>query len=129
MKAYQDTFPPDQRFPSPSLLATGYYNATNAMLACMDEVGGDLTDGHAGFRGCLADLTLEAPNGSISLDENRQAIGTNFVSEVVELDDGTLATQMVSMAENVNQTLGIDKAAFDAIGLPSRESPVCQGQY
>lgn len=129
VKAYQDTFPPDQRFPSPSLLATGYYNATNAMLQCMGEVGGDLSDGHAGFRECLSNLTLEAPNGTIKLDENRQAIGTNFVSEVVELEDGTLATQMVAMAENVNQTLGIEKGAFDAIGLPSRESPECKSSY
>ena len=129
VKAYQDTFPPEERFPSPSLLATGYYNATNAMLACMDEVGGDLSDGQAAFRGCLSNLTLEAPNGTIKLDDNRQAIGTNFVSEVIEMDDGTLATQMVAMAENVNQTLGIDKDAFDAIGLPSRESPECKAQY
>ncbi|MEM7291546.1 MAG: ABC transporter substrate-binding protein, partial [Pseudomonadota bacterium] len=28
VKAYQDAFEPDKRFPSPSLLATGYYNAT-----------------------------------------------------------------------------------------------------
>ena len=27
VKAYQDAFPPDKRFPSPSLLATGYHNA------------------------------------------------------------------------------------------------------
>ena len=129
VKAYQDTFPPEERFPSPSLLGTGYYNATNAMLQCMDEVGGDLSDGQAAFRDCLSNLTLEAPNGTITLDENRQAIGTNFVSEVIELEDGTLATEMVAMAENVNQTLGIDKAAFDAIGLPSRDTPACQTSY
>lgn len=129
VKAYQDAFPPEQRFPSPSLLATTYYNATSAMLACMDEVGGDLTDGHANFRSCLTNLELEAPTGTIKLDENRQAIASNFVSEVVELDDGTLATKMVSKVDNVNQTLGIDKAAFDAIGLPSRENPECKASY
>ncbi len=129
VKAYQDAFPPDQRFPSPSLLATTYYNATSAMLACMDEVGGDLTDGQANFRSCLANLTLEAPTGTITLDENRQAIASNFVSEVVELEDGTLATKMVSKVDNVNQTLGIEKAAFDAIGLPSRENPECKSAY
>ena len=129
VKAYQDTFAPEDRFPSPSLLATGYYNATNAMLQCVAAVDGDLTDGQAGFRDCLTNLSLDAPNGTITLDGNRQAIGTNFVSEVVELADGTLATQMVAMAENVNQTLGIDKDAFDAIGLPSRESPACQSSY
>ncbi len=129
VKAYQDTFPPDQRFPSPSLLATGYYNATSAALACLDEVGGDLSDGQEGFRSCLSSLELDAPNGKIRLDDNRQAIGTNFVSEVVELDDGNLATQLVSIKENVNQTLGIDPDAFARIGLPSREVPECKTSY
>ena len=126
VKAYQDTFPPEERFPSPSLLATGYYNATNAMLQCMDDIGGDLTDDHAGFRQCLSGLTLEAPNGSITLDGNRQAIGSNFVSEVIELEDGTLTNQLVSMTEGVNQTLGIDEATFANIGLPSRDVPECK---
>ena len=129
VKAYQDAFPPEQRFPSPSLLATTYYNATSAMLACMAEVGGDLSDGQANFRSCLTNLELDAPTGKIRLDDNRQAIASNFVSEVVELEDGTLATQMVSKVDNVNQTLGIEKAAFDAIGLPSRENPECKVSY
>lgn len=129
VKAYQDTFPADQRFPTPSLLATGYYNATLAMLQCMDTVGGDLSDGQAAFRGCLSNLTLNAPNGPITLDANRQAVGSNFVSEVVELDDGTLATKMVAKVDNVTQTLGIEAAAFAAIGLPSRDTPACQTSY
>ena len=129
VKAYQDAFEPDQRFPTPSLLATGYYNATSAMLQCVDEVGGDLSDGQAGLRSCLSNLTLEAPNGDITLDQNRQAIGTNFVSEVVELENGDLATKMVAMVDNVNQTLGIDPEAFAAIGLPSRDTPACQASY
>lgn len=129
MKAYQDTFPPEERFPIPSLLGTGYYNATQAALQCLDSVEGDLSDGQSAFRECLSTLELQAPNGTITLDENRQAIGTNFVSEVVELDDGTLATQLVSMVHDVNQTLGLSKEAFDAIGLPSRDIPECKTSY
>ncbi|MEM8649071.1 MAG: ABC transporter substrate-binding protein [Pseudomonadota bacterium] len=129
VKAYQDAFPPDQRFPSPSLLATGYYNATTAALTCMNEIGGDLSDGHKGFRQCLANLKLEAPNGDIVLDKNRQAIGSNFVSEVVELADGTLTNKTVKVIPSVNQTLGIDEAAFAKIGLPSRENPQCKTSY
>lgn len=124
--SYQNAFPPEERFPSPSLLATGYYNATTAALTCMDEVDGDLSDGHAALRACLSTLELDAPNGKITLDGNRQAIGANFVSEVVELDDGTLATKMVSMVEDVNQTLGIDPDTFAMIGLPSRDVPECK---
>ncbi|MEP4432929.1 MAG: ABC transporter substrate-binding protein, partial [Hyphomicrobiales bacterium] len=65
----------------------------------------------------------------ITLDGNRQAVGANFVSEVVQLDDGTLATKLVSIKENVNQTLGIDADAFAKIGLPSRDVPACKASY
>ncbi|MDP5218876.1 ABC transporter substrate-binding protein [Ruegeria sp. 2205SS24-7] len=129
VKSYQDTFPPDQRFPSPSLLATGYYNATTAAMSCLEQVEGDLSDGQAAFRSCLTDLTLEAPNGTIKLDQNRQAIGSNFVTEVVELDDGTLANKLVKKVDDVNQTLGIEPEKFASIGLPSRDVPVCKKSY
>lgn len=129
VKLYQDTFKPEDRFPSPSLLATTYYNATAAMLQCLNAVDGNLDNGQADFRSCLTDLQLEAPNGLITLDDNRQAIGSTFVSEVVELPDGNLANQMVKKVDNVTQTLGLSKASFDGLGLPSRETPECKTSY
>lgn len=129
VKAYQDAFPPEERFPSPSLLGTGYYNATTAALTCLNEIGGDMGDGQANFRGCLSTLELDAPNGKITLDDNRQAVGTNFVTEVTEQADGTLSNDLVKIIPNVNQTLGMEKAAFDAIGLPSRDVPACKATY
>ena len=98
-------------------------------MTCLDEVKGDLSDDHKGFRSCLRTLELDAPNGKIKLDDNRQAIGDNFVSEVIEMEDGTLATKVVSIKKDVNQTLGIDEAKFAKIGLPSRETPVCKATY
>lgn len=125
VEAYQNAWPPEQRFPSPSLLATGYYNATNAMLQAMDAAGGDLSDGQAAFRAALASLELDAPNGKITLDANRQAIGSNFVTEVVQLDNGDLATQLVRKIDNVEQTLGLTPEDFAELGLPSREVVDC----
>ncbi len=125
VKSYQDSFPPDQRFPSPSLLATGYYNATHAAMQCLNDVKGDLSDGQKSFRQCLTGLELDAPNGKIVLDGNRQAVGSNFVIEVVELDDGNLATKMVKKVDNVTQTLGQDEAEFRKLGLPSRDILEC----
>lgn len=129
VKAYQDAFPPEKRFPSPALMATGYYNAADAMYQCVGKVNGDLSDGHAAFRQCLSTIELDAPNGKIKLDQRRQAIGTNFVTEVVELDDGTLSNKLVKVVQNVNQTMGISDEAFAKIGLPSRENPVCKASY
>ncbi len=48
------------------------------------------------------------------------------MTEVVELEDGTLGNALVAMKENVNQTLGQDEAEFRAMGLPSRDNPACK---
>ncbi|MFD0914863.1 ABC transporter substrate-binding protein [Pseudahrensia aquimaris] len=125
VKAYQDAFPPDQRFPTPALMSTGYYNATNAALQCLNKTNGDLSDNQKAFRMCLSTLELDAPNGKIKLDNNRQAIGTNFVTEVVENADGTLGNKLMKVVENVNQTLGVDEAEFKKLGLPSRDIVDC----
>src|ERR1700723_2343894 len=69
-------------FSSPSLLGINYYNSADAVFKALDEVKGDLSDGNKKFREALNKLVLDAPNGKITLDENRQAIGTNFVTEV-----------------------------------------------
>ena len=123
---YQEFFPPDTRFPVPSLFATGYYNATSAVMLALEEVGGDLSDGQAAFREALANVELDAPNGRITLDENRQAIGTNFVTEVVEDDEGNLVNELVKVVEGVDQRLGLTEEQFAEIGLPSRDTPVCE---
>lgn len=127
--AYQEAFPPDQRFASPSLLATNYYNSATAVFKALDEIGGDLSGGHEGFREALRNMELDAPNGRIVLDDNRQAIGTNFVTEVVEDADGNLVSQVVAVVEDVNQTLGYDEQTFKAIGLPGRDVPECKQSY
>lgn len=126
VKAYQDAFPPDQRFPAPSLLGTGYYNAATAAFTVLDAIGGDLSDGQTKLREGLSTLVLDAPNGEIRLDGNRQAIGTNFVTEVVEGANGELANKLVKIVPNVNQTLGLDPAKFAQIGLPARDVPECK---
>ncbi|MDW8123553.1 MAG: ABC transporter substrate-binding protein [Geminicoccaceae bacterium] len=126
VKAYRDAFPPDKRFASPSLLAVNYYNSASATFTTLDLIGGDLSDGHKKFRETMAKLELDAPNGKIRLDHNRQAIGTNFVTEVVEDAQGNLVSRVVRVVENVNQTLGLPLEKFKALGLPSRTTPECR---
>lgn len=126
VKEYQDAFPPEQRFPTPSGAATNYYNAATAVFTVLDQIKGDLSDGHTAFRAGLASLELDAPNGKITLDTNRQAIVGNFVTEVVEGPDGNLVNQLVEVVPPVNQTLGLDAAAFAAIGAPTRDGIECK---
>jgi branched-chain amino acid transport system substrate-binding protein len=129
VKAYKDSWPPEKRFPSPSLCAVHYYDETDAALLALDKVNGDLSDGHKKFREALATLMLDAPNGQIKLDENRQAIGTTFVTEVVRDSNGDLVSKVVQVVPNVDQRLGFSKEVFDRIGLPAREVPVCKKNY
>lgn len=126
VKAYQEAFPPDKRFASPSLLATNYYNSASAVFTALDQIKGDLSDGHKKYREALQNLVLDAPNGKIRLDKNRQAIGTNFVTEVVQDKDGNLVSKVVKVVENVNQTLGFPEDVFRKIGPPSRTNPECK---
>jgi branched-chain amino acid transport system substrate-binding protein len=129
VKAYQDAWPPEKRFTGPSLCATNYYDETTAMLLALDKVNGDLSDGHKKFREALTTLVLDAPNGQMRLDENRQAIGTSFVTEAVKDQNGDLVSKVVQVVPNVDQRLGFSKAVFDKIGLPGREVPVCKKNY
>jgi len=129
VKAYQDAWPPEKRFAGPSLCATNYYDETTAALLALDKVNGDLGEGQKKFRETLASLVLDAPNGQMKLDSNRQAIGTSFVTEVVTDKNGDLVSKVVKVVPNVNQTLGFDPAVFAKIGLPGREVPVCKKSY
>lgn len=126
VKTYQEAFPADKRFASPSLFGTNYYNAFNALAAAMGKINGDLSDGGAKLRAELAKTELDAPNGKIRLDDNRQAIATTFITEVAELPNGELTNKFVRTVPDVPQTLGLSPEAFKAMGLPSRTNPECK---
>ena len=116
-------------FASPSLLAINYYNSADAVFKALDEVKGDLSDGNKKFREALQNMVLDAPNGKIKLDENRQAIGTNFVTEVVKDENGELVSKVVKIVPNVQQRLGFSKAVFDKFVPPGRDNPPCKKNY
>src|SRR6202142_846492 len=126
VKAYQAAFPPEKRFPSPSLLATNYYGSTMALILALQKVNGDLSDDQSKLKAALASIEIDAPNGKIKLDANRQAIGTNFVTEAVDDGRGALFSKVVKVIPNVNQTLGYDPAVFAKIGLTGRTVPECK---
>ena len=66
------------------------------MFNTLDAVKGDLEQ-QTKFREVLNKIVLDAPNGKITLDENRQAIGTNFVTEVVKDEKGALFSKVVML--------------------------------
>jgi ABC-type branched-subunit amino acid transport system substrate-binding protein len=125
VKLYQDAFPANQRFPTPSLFGLGYFVATQAAIKGLETAGGDLSNGQAKFKAALNTMELVSPVGKLKLNENRQASGTVFINEVVDGADGNLTNKMVGKTENVTQTLGMTTEQFRALGLPSRNVVDC----
>ena len=118
--SYKKNFP--DGYPSPGLFALMYYINMKAALDALDTVKGDLSDGHKKYRDTLTKMTLKTPVGDVKLDENRQAIGTTFITEVVKDEKGNLYNKVVRKTDNVNQTLGMKAADFK---MGSREVPDC----
>ena len=66
-----------------------------AALDGLDAVKGDLSDGQKKYRAALSKMTLKTPTGDVKLDENRQAIGTIFVTEVAKDAQGGYYNKVV----------------------------------
>jgi branched-chain amino acid transport system substrate-binding protein len=112
-------------FPSPSLFAYVYYINMKAALDGLEAVKGDLSGDQAKYREALAKMVLKTPTGDVKLDENRQAIGSTFITEVAKAPDGGFYNKVIKRIDNVDQRLGMSKADFDKIGLGSRDVPAC----
>src|SRR5262245_21583543 len=84
LRAYQRRF--HRAFPAqPVAFATSlgldYYTAMSAALKALESVNGDTGDGQNRLREALATLMLEAPQGDLRLDANRQVIMPNYLLE------------------------------------------------
>jgi branched-chain amino acid transport system substrate-binding protein len=117
---------PDLAGTASSVFAYGYFTAMEAIAQGLEEVDGDLSDGHEAFREALTNLELDAPLGTIKLDENRQAIMDNFLQQIVEdnTGDGVPDVRTIKTIPEVDQTFG----GFFSPESPSpdRDDPKCE---
>ena len=112
-------------FPSPSLFAYLYYINARAALEGLDAVKADLSDGQKKYRAALQKTNFKGPAGDVKIDENRNGVGTTYITEVAKGADGVLYNKVVKSVPNITQTLGLSKAEFDKMGLGSRDVPNC----
>ncbi len=102
----------------------GYYNSIEAVLTALDRVHGDLSHGERRFMAALAKVELDAPNGHVRLDANRQAIAPNYLNRLTKNADGQLTVHTFETVPNVEQTFG---GLFTATSpAPGRTSPPCR---
>lgn len=122
----------ERAFPNlaPSASATAHYfdlpfhNGMEAVLRALEEVDGDLSDGQRRFRAALAKVELEAPNGRIRLDADRQAVVPVYLHQVSGNDQGALSYRPLRTIEDVDATFGGLFAPGDP--RPDRQQPRCQ---
>jgi len=122
-RVYRERYPDAGE--TPSLFAFNYYVNTKAALLALEEADGDLTDGQRELREELAELSFETPAGRVSLDENRQAIASNFVIEIALGEDKRLHQRVAKVVTGVDQTLGLGRERYLALGAPGPRTPSC----
>jgi branched-chain amino acid transport system substrate-binding protein len=108
------------------LFGANWANGSEAIASALEQVNGDLSDGGAAFREALTafgEAGFESVEGPITIDENRQAIGNNYIIQATELDDGTIANKTLETIPEVDQTFGGNFSADTP--TPDRENPVC----
>src|SRR5450631_2284419 len=113
-------------FPSPSLFAYLYYINTRATLEGLDAVKGDLSGGQKAYRAALQKTKFMGPAGEVRIDENRNGVGTTYITEVAKAADGSFYNKVVRSVPNISQTLGLPEAEFKKMGLGTRDVPDCR---
>ena len=113
-------------FPSPSLFAYLYYINAKATLDALDAVKGDLSNGQKAYREALQKTSFNGPAGVVKIDENRNGVGTTYITEVAKAPDGSFYNKVVKQVPNITQTLGLPKEQFMKMGLGSRDVPDCR---
>jgi branched-chain amino acid transport system substrate-binding protein len=102
------------------LFDVAYYNAMAATLQALDRVHGDLSGGERRFMAALAKVTLDGPNGRISLDSKHLGIGPNYLWQ---LQGPKLKPVVIRTIPRVDASFGGYFKATDP--PPSKTTPAC----
>jgi branched-chain amino acid transport system substrate-binding protein len=119
--AFAKAFPSFPAASALSPLAVPYRDGVAAAVEAFERA-----DGRTGaeLMTALARVKLDSPTGPVALDANRQAVGPNYLSRVVEDAQGKPAIRTLRVVRGVEQSFG---GYFDARGAPpSRTAPACR---
>jgi branched-chain amino acid transport system substrate-binding protein len=105
-----------------SLFTVLYYDGMQAIIDGLNKTKGDLGNDQKAFRSALTSLDPTFPNGSVTLDPNRNSIQPAYVVSVVK-NGSELGFKVDRTVDKVTQDFG---GAFKAGGpAPSRTAPAC----
>jgi branched-chain amino acid transport system substrate-binding protein len=114
MRRYRRTFPRNTTFAG-SYFDIFYHDAMAATLDALSSVQGDLSSGERRFKAALARVRLNSPLGTITLDEDRQAIAFNNLYQ---------GNKRIQSIPGVDRTFGGYFTRGDP--PPSLQTPACK---
>jgi branched-chain amino acid transport system substrate-binding protein len=118
MNAYRESL--DRAFPALAPGAATFdptysaYTAMEAIASALEATGGEIGEGQRTLRDALAKLVLDAPQGTVRLDRNRQAIAQIFLERIVGEGNEKGELETFRTIDGVDQSYG---------GLFTREAP------
>jgi branched-chain amino acid transport system substrate-binding protein len=104
-----------------SLFAENYYTSTKWALAATEAVDGNIEDVDA-WRAALEEITLKAPRGTVSLDENHNVTGPMYLNRVVE-EGGEYRNRIFETIPDVDQYWTFTEEEWEAALPFGRETP------
>lgn len=100
------------------------YTAVEALASALEETDGDLGEGQAELRAVLSTHPLDAPQGTLRLDGNRQVSGPVHLERIATARGSGVSTRPVRTVRGVEQTYG---GIFTArTPSPSVAEPACR---
>ncbi|MEK6209387.1 MAG: ABC transporter substrate-binding protein [Pseudomonadota bacterium] len=99
-----------------------YFNNTHALIIALQAVGGDLSRGQKELQAALGTVQLDAGYGTLTLDENRQGVQDQYVSQLYT-KGGQLAIKTIRYIPAVDQTFG--GTFSSSTPAPGRTFPPC----
>jgi branched-chain amino acid transport system substrate-binding protein len=116
-------FPDLAEFAS-SVFIDNYYKNAEGLIQGIEAVDGNIEDLDA-FWEALANVEVDAGYGHIRLDENRQAIGPNYLKQVTENPEtGELEINTIRRIPEVDQQFG--GVFTEDTPAPDRSNPTCE---
>ena len=109
-----------------STFTYGYYVNTWGLIKGLEAVKGNIGGGQKALQAATAKVVLPAPYGTIKLDQNRQAIFTNY-NQQLYLKNGKLAVKTVGRDPERHPDVRWDVQQLDP-GSGADRARVCEAQ-
>jgi ABC-type branched-subunit amino acid transport system substrate-binding protein len=122
--SFADHFPQFPATTAQDALRIPEYTAVEALVSALERTHGELGEGQADLRAALSDGVLDAPQGKLRLDGNRQVVSPIYLERIVTRPGGGVSTRLVRRVTGVEQTFG---GLFTSRSpSPSWGDPVCK---